>query len=147
MIGASAQSPAVVLKASGCVAKSYRAAGDWQSLRSDGTLTLDDRCIMETDDGHSIGITYRGMRHHPKEVLGRIGRREAVSPSEYYMRTAPFFGTGRLVCSCDVLNAEVQAVVRQRDAGVAGVTAPIRSISALHAPQLRDLLQLWAGRL
>ena len=46
---------------------------------------------METDDGHLIGMTYRGMRHGPKEVLHRIGRGEAVSPSEYYVRTAPFF--------------------------------------------------------
>jgi hypothetical protein len=66
---------------------------DWQSLRSDAALTLDVRCIMETDDGHLIGMTYRGMRHGPKEVLERIGRGEAVSPSEYYMRTVPFFET------------------------------------------------------
>jgi hypothetical protein len=66
---------------------------DWQSLRSDGALTLDVRCIMETDDGHLIGMTYRGMRHGPKEVLERIGRGEAASPSEYYMRTVPFFET------------------------------------------------------
>ena len=66
---------------------------DWQSLRSDRTLTLDVRCIMETDDGHLIGMTYRGMRHGPKEVLERIGRGEAVSPSESYMRTVPLFET------------------------------------------------------
>jgi hypothetical protein len=66
---------------------------DWQSLRSDGTLTLDVRLIMETDDGHLIGMTYRGMRHGPKEVLERIGRGEVVSPRDYYMRTAPFFET------------------------------------------------------
>ena len=66
---------------------------NWQSLRSDGTLTLDVRCIMETEDGHLIGMTYRGMRHGPKDVLERIGRGEATSPSEYYMRTVPFFET------------------------------------------------------
>jgi hypothetical protein len=66
---------------------------DWQSLRSDGTLTLDVRCIMETEDGHLIGMTYRGMRHGPKDVLERIGRGEATNPSEYYMRTVPFFET------------------------------------------------------
>ena len=66
---------------------------DWQSLRSDGTLTLDVRCIMETEDRHLIGMTYRGMRHGPKDVLDRIGRGEVVSSSEYYMRTVPFFET------------------------------------------------------
>jgi hypothetical protein len=38
-------------------------------------------------------MTYRGMRHGPKEVLERIGRGEAASPSEYYVRTVPFFET------------------------------------------------------
>ena len=55
-------------------------SSDWQSLRSDGTLTLDVRCIMETEDGHLIGMTYRGMRHGPKDVLERIGRGEATVP-------------------------------------------------------------------
>jgi hypothetical protein len=66
---------------------------DWQSLCSDGTLTLDVRFIMETDDRHLIGVTYRGMRHGPKEVMDRIARGEKVSPSEYYLRAAPIFET------------------------------------------------------
>src|SRR5438445_12659009 len=39
---------------------------DWQSLRSDGTTTLNVRLLMETGDGVLIGMTYRGMRHGPK---------------------------------------------------------------------------------
>src|SRR5262245_39051368 len=66
---------------------------DWQSLRSDGALTLDVRFVMETDDKHLIGVTYRGMRHGPKEVIERIGKGETVSPAEYYMRVVPFFET------------------------------------------------------
>jgi Protein of unknown function (DUF3237) len=66
---------------------------DWQSLRSDGTTTLNVRLVMETDDGAMIGMTYLGMRHGPKEVLDRIGRGENVSPSEYYMRATPYYET------------------------------------------------------
>src|SRR5262245_780879 len=66
---------------------------DWQSLRSDAALSLDVRFVMETDDGHLIGMTYRGLRHGPKEVMDRIGRGETVSPSEYYLRAVPFFET------------------------------------------------------
>ena len=40
---------------------------DWQSLRSDGTLTLDVRCSMETDGGHLIGMTYRAIGTVPKK--------------------------------------------------------------------------------
>ncbi len=66
---------------------------DWQSLRADGTTTLNVRLVMETDDGVLIGMTYQGMRHGPKEVMDRIARGENVSPSEYYMRATPYYET------------------------------------------------------
>ena len=66
---------------------------DWQSLRSDGTTTLNVRLVMETDDGVLIGMTYLGMRHGPKEVMERIAGGENVSPSEYYMRATPYYET------------------------------------------------------
>jgi hypothetical protein len=66
---------------------------DWQSLRSDGTTTLNVRLVMETDDGALIGMTYLGMRHGPKEVMERVARGESVSPSEYYMRATPYYET------------------------------------------------------
>jgi hypothetical protein len=66
---------------------------DWQSLRADGTTTINVRLVMETDDGALIGMTYLGMRHGPKEVLDRIARGEKVSPTEYYMRVTPYFET------------------------------------------------------
>lgn len=66
---------------------------DWQSLRNDGTTTLNVRLVMETDDGALIGMTYLGMRHGPKEVMDRLARGESVSPSEYYMRATPYYET------------------------------------------------------
>jgi hypothetical protein len=48
---------------------------------------------LETDDGHLIGMTYRGLRHGPKEVIDAITRGEVVSPDAYYFRIAPFFET------------------------------------------------------
>jgi hypothetical protein len=66
---------------------------DWQSLRADGTLTLDVRFVMETDDGALIGVTYRGMRHGPPAVMERIARGETVSPADYYLRALPLFET------------------------------------------------------
>ena len=66
---------------------------DWQSLRADGTTTLNVRLVMETDDGDLIGMTYLGMRHGPKEVMERIARGEKVSPAEYYMRATPYYET------------------------------------------------------
>jgi len=66
---------------------------DWQSLRADGTTTLNVRLVMQADDGALIGMTYLGMRHGPKEVLDRITRGESVSPTEYYMRATPYYET------------------------------------------------------
>ncbi|MDH4189295.1 MAG: DUF3237 domain-containing protein [Betaproteobacteria bacterium] len=67
---------------------------DWQSVRpGDGAWTLDVRIVLQTDDGALIGMTYRGLRHGPVAVLERIACGEEVSPSEYYLRAAPFFET------------------------------------------------------
>lgn len=66
---------------------------DWQTVRRDGSWVLDVRFVMETDDGHLIGMTYKGIRHGPQAVLDRIAKGESVSPSDYYFRVAPFFET------------------------------------------------------
>ena len=62
-------------------------------VRSDGSSQQDVRVILQTDDGALILMTYRGVRHASAEVNARIARGERVSPSEYYLRTAPFFET------------------------------------------------------
>ena len=66
---------------------------DWQTVRRDGSWVLDVRFVMETDDGHLIGMTYKGIRHGPQAVLDRIAKGESVSPADYYFRVAPFFET------------------------------------------------------
>jgi hypothetical protein len=66
---------------------------DWQAVRADGAWALDVRLVLETDDGALIGMTYRGLRHGPKDVLDAIGRGELVSPASYYFRIAPWFET------------------------------------------------------
>jgi hypothetical protein len=66
---------------------------DWQSLRADGVLSLNVRCIMQTDDGALIGLTYQGMRHGPAEVMEKIAKGETVSPADYYLRIQPLLET------------------------------------------------------
>jgi hypothetical protein len=66
---------------------------DWQSLRGDGTTTINVRMVMQTDDGALIAMRYEGMRHGPKEVMDRLARGENVNPSEYYFRITPYFET------------------------------------------------------
>jgi hypothetical protein len=67
---------------------------DWQTVRNDGAWTLDVRLVMETDDGHLIGMTYKGIRHGPADVMDRIAKGDTtVKASDYYLRAAPFFET------------------------------------------------------
>jgi hypothetical protein len=66
---------------------------DWQILRADGATTLDVRLILKTEDGALIGMTYRGLRNGPSDVLGRLARGEEVDPASYYFRITPLFET------------------------------------------------------
>jgi len=67
--------------------------GDWVLVRNDGTLVLDVRLTLKTDDGASILTTYRGYRHGSKDVIERLNKGEAVDPSLYYFRINPLFET------------------------------------------------------
>ncbi|MBN8871204.1 MAG: DUF3237 domain-containing protein [Rhodospirillales bacterium] len=66
---------------------------DWIIARPDGVTTLDVRLVLETDDGATIGMTYRGLRHGPAAVMDKVNKGEFVDPSQYYFRTAVAFET------------------------------------------------------
>jgi hypothetical protein len=68
-------------------------SSDLLLVRTDGSSQQDVRLLLRTDDDALILMTYRGVRHASAEVSARIARGEAVAPSEYYLRTAPFFET------------------------------------------------------
>lgn len=66
---------------------------DWIIARPDGSTTLDVRLVLQTDDGATIGMTYRGLRHGPVEVMDKVNKGEFVDPALYYFRTAIQFET------------------------------------------------------
>lgn len=70
------------------------AAADWILVRADGSVQLDVRLTLRTDDGALIYMSYRGIRHSSPEVAKRLASGEPVDPGEYYFRTAPVFETG-----------------------------------------------------
>ena len=70
-----------------------QAGSDLLLVRQDGSSQQDVRLILRTDDGALILMTYRGVRHASEEVNARIARGEQVPPSDYYLRTTPFFET------------------------------------------------------
>jgi hypothetical protein len=66
---------------------------DWQTVRHDGATTLDVRVVLKTDEDDLIGMTYRGLRHGPPDVLKKIDAGEVVDPTSYYFRINPLFET------------------------------------------------------
>jgi hypothetical protein len=69
------------------------AGGDWLLQRADGSYQMDVRLTLETDDGALVLMCYRGVRHASDEVSARIAQGESVPPTEYYLRSTPFFET------------------------------------------------------
>jgi len=66
---------------------------DWMTVRSDSATVLDVRLVLRTQEGDLIGMTYRGLRHGPPDVMARINAGEPVDPGSYYFRISPVFET------------------------------------------------------
>jgi hypothetical protein len=88
---------------------------DWQSVRSDGATTLDVRLMLKTSDDALIGMTYRGIRHGPREVIERMEKGEPVDPSTYYFRIVPSFETSAPQYDC--INRVVAVGIGHRGTG------------------------------
>ncbi len=70
--------------------------GEWARIRSDGSIALDVRCCLKTDDGALVHIVYGGRLVVPPELLAKVldmGADEPVDPSLYYFRSLPLFET------------------------------------------------------
>jgi Protein of unknown function (DUF3237) len=90
-------------------------ASDWQGVHRDGATALDVRMILKTHDDALIGMTYRGMRHGPADVIKRLEQGETVDPASYYFRTSGFFETS--APQYDWLNRIITVGIGQRLAG------------------------------
>ena len=67
--------------------------GDWATIRPDGSLQLDVRATVQTDDGVLIYAYYSGYIH-PVTAAMRAAAGEDLPLSEYYFYTSPIFQTG-----------------------------------------------------
>ncbi|WP_067535340.1 DUF3237 domain-containing protein [Nocardia crassostreae] len=71
--------------------------GDWARFRPDGSMTLDVRLTLRTEDGALVEMTYGGRWIMPEDVRAELGdpaTRHLVDPAFYYFRTSPLFETG-----------------------------------------------------
>ena len=72
-------------------------SADWMLVRPDGTIAMDARAVLKTDDGAVIHMSYGGRILIPPELLAEVrdpARREGLDRSRYYLRTQPTFETG-----------------------------------------------------
>jgi Protein of unknown function (DUF3237) len=71
--------------------------GDWALFRPDGTMTLDVRLSLRTEDDALLHMTYGGRWVTPPELRADMSdpfKRHQIDPSRYYFRTNPLFETG-----------------------------------------------------
>lgn len=71
--------------------------GDWALFTPEGTMTLDVRLSLKTDDDALIHMTYGGRWVVPaalRDAMRNEQQRYGVDPSQYYFRTTPLFETG-----------------------------------------------------
>ncbi len=87
---------------------------DWQTVRSDGSTTLNVRLVLKTNDDALIEMTYQGVRHGPPRVIERIEKGEVVDPESYYFRINPLFETS--AAKYDWLNRVIAVGIGHRRA-------------------------------
>lgn len=73
--------------------KVRQGGSDRKLFRADGAMMPDVRLVLETEDGALIFMHYTGIRYGSAQVMRRIAAGEVVDPSEYYLRSTPYFET------------------------------------------------------
>ena len=76
---------------------------------------LDVRLVLRTSDDALIGMTYRGIRHGPPDIVERIEKGEVVDPTTHYFRIAPLFETA--AAKYDWINRVLAVGIGQRQVG------------------------------
>ena len=68
-------------------------AADWLRAMPGGSLRLDVRATIRTDDGALIYLTYNGIISRSKEVAERLANGEVMTSADQYFITAPTMQT------------------------------------------------------
>jgi len=68
--------------------------GDWVTARPDGTLELDLRATLETDDGALIHLTFTGVRDDEHHYFRTLPRFETAAPRYAFLNRLLAVGIG-----------------------------------------------------
>ena len=68
--------------------------GDWVTERADGTLELDLRVTLETEDGALIHMTFTGVRNDANHYFRTLPRFETAAPKYAFLNRLVAVGVG-----------------------------------------------------
>lgn len=68
-------------------------SGDWLRAMPDGSMRVDVRLMIETDDHEFVFAEYGGVMALGKEAAERLGKGERLAASDAYFITTPRFTT------------------------------------------------------
>ena len=69
---------------------------DWVTAQADGTLTVDLRATLETDDGVLIHMTFTGVRDDANQYFRTLPRFETASPKYAFLNRLLAVGIGEI---------------------------------------------------
>ena len=70
--------------------------GDWVTAKADGSLDLDARATLETDDGALIYMTFTGVRDDAQKYFRTLPRFETASPKYAFLNRLLAVGIGEI---------------------------------------------------
>ena len=70
--------------------------GDWVTAHSNGTLTLDLRVTLQTDDGALIHMTFTGVRDDANHYFRTVPRFETAAPKYAFLNRLLAVGIGEI---------------------------------------------------
>ena len=70
--------------------------GDWVTAHRDGTLALDLRITLETDDGSLIHMTFTGVRDDANQYFRTAPRFETAAPKYAFLNRLLAVGIGEI---------------------------------------------------
>ncbi|MBX6389958.1 MAG: DUF3237 domain-containing protein [Frankia sp.] len=85
-------------------------AGDWVTVRADGSMALDVRLILTTDDGAAILVTYSGIMRKVGDALQARGAPLFETGDERYAWLNGVLGVGIGTAGADGVDYDVYAL-------------------------------------
>jgi hypothetical protein len=85
-------------------------AGDWVTVRADGTMALDVRLLLTTHDGASILVSYVGMMRNVDGVMQARGAPSFETGDERYAWLNGVFAIGLGTAGSEGVDYDVYAI-------------------------------------